>query len=700
MEDGTPSRMRGGQPPMYQSTGYGAGIVGARSRSGSLGVRRTSPLADEDDDIEYGSGGNHSYEHRDMIAGVAAGATGREAANWMDSPQRNSIYGYAISPVDGSATVGRPGRVRARSSSYETNVMRDNGYDAEDVQAKRRSDASGVEPASWLRSSVVGHSSNRNSGLELDPFVEGELAAQAAYMAQFSPDSELGLGGERMSPPRRSLSYNDAQNASRGGPDESTVVRPGFAGSVLLNRASRSGPIPIIGEGVASGSGSGSSSASGLASRSVSGLGLSTAPTTVENRRISFSLLPTTTQTPPSAWTAADKGKGRETNVDPGSNSSVGHGDSSERLVRPGQRSQSSLETSSQGHGLRGLGGILQAASSQGHSSASDEGKSHLSGGTQSGSSGSGSASNLGSNSRSSSRQKGKSSKPSSPSPDSGFFGLTRPSLSSLRAKFKIGSSSRSRSPSPPDQELEKGGFAGVLTSSPGRASFDVAPRRTSTSVSLPTRPFSTFSAASIYSQAGVPLSNRDRVSSADSRTRGSWTSPPSPVLSFAQRKSPRRASQPGPMPNFPRPPPVSNLMFRSAVSNSAAFTSSSGPSQSQSAFVPTLTAIAATPSPSVGGGTNNNVEGLLDPLLMLRLREQPSVSTIGLHDHEDYSRPFRAWVQNRQDSSTSVGSVNTGASGAADVGHGPNRNSSPDISSLLSITTASRPRTPDIGQD
>jgi len=179
---------------------------------------------------------------------------------------------------------------------------------------------------------------------------------------------------------------------------------------------------------------------------------------------------------------------------------------------------------------------------------------------------------------------------------------------------------------------------------------------------------------------------------------RGSWTSPPSPILSFAQRKSPRRASQPGPMPNFPRPPPVSNLMLRSAVSNNVASSPSiSGPSQSQTAFVPTLITIAPTPSPSAGGGTNN--EGLLDPLLMLRLREQPSVSTIGLNDHEDYSRPFRAWVQNRQDSSTSVGSFNSSASGAADAGHGAERTASPNIS-ILSLKSTSQPRTPDMIQD
>lgn len=631
---------------MYQS-GYGAGIVGADGRaSGSLGVRRTSPLADEDADVEYGGGGTRSYEpYGNIPPSGAVGAAGvREVVDYSNPPRQNSGYGYAISPVDGNAAVGLPGRVRARSSSWETNVMLDNARITHDAEEKRRSDASGVEPGSWLRSSVIGRSSsNRNSRADMDPFIEGELAAQAAYMSQFE-DSETGLmGGGVTSPPIGSLSYS---NDEVGDP---RILRRSGSVSPVLARPPRPGPIPVIGDAKPSGSSSGTSSASGLATRSVSGLGVSTAPTTVENRRISFSLLPTmnpNAQVPPSAWTAADKGKGREMSTDIGSSSSVGHGDSSEVLVRPGQRSQSSLEVSSQGHGTKG---VLQAASSQGHSTGSDEGKSHKSSSGSNLGTGTGSGSGSG-GVHSSASQKGKGGKDASSSPEPGFFRLTKPSLSSLRAKFKIGSSSRSRSPSPPEPMTEQDQFAaGILLPSPTRSSFDVPPKRTSTSISLPTRtrPFSTFSTASIYSQAGSSnrhsLSNRDRAGSEEgNRMRGSWTSPPSPVLSFAQRKSPRRASQPGPMPNFPRPPPVSNLMLRSAVSNNVASSSSiSGPSQSQTAFVPTLITIAPTPSPSAGGGTNN--EGLLDPLLMLRLREQPSVSTIGLNDHEDYSRPFRA---------------------------------------------------------
>ncbi|EJD05415.1 uncharacterized protein FOMMEDRAFT_144981 [Fomitiporia mediterranea MF3/22] len=67
------------------------------------------------------------------------------------------------------------------------------------------------------------------------------------------------------------------------------------------------------------------------------------------------------------------------------------------------------------------------------------------------------------------------------------------------------------------------------------------------------------------------------------------------------------------------------------------------------------LPAILATPSPLPT--PDGALTGLLDPRLAARLREirrdQLSSSTVGLRDHEDYSRPIRALVHNRDSASS-----------------------------------------------
>jgi len=51
---------------------------------------------------------------------------------------------------------------------------------------------------------------------------------------------------------------------------------------------------------------------------------------------------------------------------------------------------------------------------------------------------------------------------------------------------------------------------------------------------------------------------------------------------------------------------------------------------------------------------------------------EQTSQSSIGLRDHEDYTRPIGALLNARHNSSTTVNTVNSQYSQLTDVGHGP----------------------------
>ncbi|THH07042.1 hypothetical protein EW145_g3660 [Phellinidium pouzarii] len=316
---------------------------------------------------------------------------------------------------------------------------------------------------------------------------------------------------------------------------------------------------------------------------------------------------------PPSAWTAGEKGREK---VEKGKGKERTLGGDAASIVAPasvaiaandtdtfgGVRSRSSMDFSSSGHG-HGYGSRA-VTSSQGHGSATASGEN---------SSASGSSS---SHVRGSAVQRIQS---KSSNEESSFLARAA-SLTRLRLRARLRRSSATQvvSPNPvPAAEID------------GKV-FDVVPPA-STLGGISLRPLShAFSAQRPLSTRIIP-----------SATPAFAMQPPSPVSASAHSmttsrppSSLLRPHSPGPIANFP---PVMHV-----------------PSGGR------LSVIPATPSPlpTPDAGTS---DGLLDPRLTMRLQEihggQASRSTVGLRDHEDYSRPIGGLVNNPRDSSTTVSS-------------------------------------------
>lgn len=327
---------------------------------------------------------------------------------------------------------------------------------------------------------------------------------------------------------------------------------------------------------------------------------------------------------PPSAWTASEKGKERANpiEVEP---DAVMTGAMLGSDVLDRARSRSSVDMSSSGHGH---GGNHAFTSSQGHGSATGSGSGSNERLSQSQShelsSGSGSVGHSGESSRIRNRTRRRS-KDVSDEEGSGIF--SRASLSGLRSRIRRSLDSSPRKPNttvprPPPQPVSS-----LRPLHP--------PKRTSTSISIPTS-LASSSAAAAHSRSHPNLGQLQHL-------RASGVSPSGPVYGLVapgpgepplillppRPTSLLRSQLPGQIPNFP-PPPAPSALLRAQ-----------GPGTG-------LSIIEATPADSpahASDGYAATADGLLDPGLVTRLRElrggQASMSTLGLRDNEDYSRPI-----------------------------------------------------------
>lgn len=328
---------------------------------------------------------------------------------------------------------------------------------------------------------------------------------------------------------------------------------------------------------------------------------------------------------PPSAWTASEKGKERANpiEVEP---AAVMTGTLLGSDVHDRARSRSSVDMSSSGHGH---GGNHVFTSSQGHGSATGSGSGSNERLSQSQShelsSGSGSVGHSGESSRIRDRAWRRSKDVSDEQEGSGIF--SRASLSGLRSRIRRSLDSSPRKPNttvprPPPQPVSS-----LRPLHP--------PKRASTSISIPTTPASS-SAAEAHSRSHPNLGQLQHL-------RASGVSPSGPVYGLVapgpgepplillppRPTSLLRSQLPGQIPNFPQPPAPSAL------------SRAQGPGTG-------LSIIEATPADSpahASDGYAATADGLLDPGLATRLRElrggQASLSTLGLRDNEDYSRPI-----------------------------------------------------------
>lgn len=328
---------------------------------------------------------------------------------------------------------------------------------------------------------------------------------------------------------------------------------------------------------------------------------------------------------PPSAWTASEKGKERANpiEVEP---AAVMTGTLLGSDVHDRARSRSSVDMSSSGHGH---GGNHVFTSSQGHGSATGSGSGSNERLSQSQShelsSGSGSVGHSGESSRIRDRAWRRSKDVSDEQEGSGIF--SRASLSGLRSRIRRSLDSSPRKlnttvPRPPPQPVSS-----LRPLHP--------PKRASTSISIPTTPASS-SAAGAHSRSHPNLGQLQHL-------RASGVSPSGPVYGLVapgpgepplillppRPTSLLRSQLPGQIPNFPQPPAPSAL------------SRAQGPGTG-------LSIIEATPADSpahASDGYAATADGLLDPGLATRLRElrggQASLSTLGLRDNEDYSRPI-----------------------------------------------------------
>ena len=135
------------------------------------------------------------------------------------------------------------------------------------------------------------------------------------------------------------------------------------------------------------------------------------------------------------------------------------------------------------------------------------------------------------------------------------------------------------------------------------------------------------------------------------------------------QRSSLQRPQPPGALGEFPPSLPGNAAAAMMARYSGHSYAASGG-------TFGRLSVIQASPSPLPTPDTTGAaaLEGLLDPRLTARLRDlrsatQTSLSTIGLRDHEDYSRPIHGLVNNPHDSYGSVSSRYSQSSGTQGAG-------------------------------
>lgn len=129
------------------------------------------------------------------------------------------------------------------------------------------------------------------------------------------------------------------------------------------------------------------------------------------------------------------------------------------------------------------------------------------------------------------------------------------------------------------------------------------------------------------------------------------------------QRSSIWRPQSPGTLGEFPLPLPENAAVAMMSRYSGHSHNASGG-------TFGRLSVIQASPLPTPDTPGAAASDGLLDPRLTARLRElrsatQTSLSTIGLRDHEDYSRPIHGLVNNPHDSYGSVSSRYSQASGS-----------------------------------
>ncbi|KAH8116003.1 hypothetical protein DFH11DRAFT_1742409 [Phellopilus nigrolimitatus] len=316
---------------------------------------------------------------------------------------------------------------------------------------------------------------------------------------------------------------------------------------------------------------------------------------------------------PPSAWTSGEKGKEREKGPE-ADLSSPASATASDTGTFGRVRSRSSTEVSPVSHGRDG-NTLPVTSSSQGHGSATASGENEVGYSSGTGSSGSHSGS------------KASHMRPSRKNSDGAGF-LVR---AASRARTNVRTRLRRASASSPPPGADDDPFRGE----PPRAKSK-SPERRRVSILKPVRPVPSASAPSPSPAVrfGLTLGAAPALA----------VKPPSPVFpATRQPSSLLRSHSPGPIAYFP-PPIAPSAMMRPLGPGSA------------------LSIIQGTPSPML---TTDSLEGLsdglLDPRLMTRLREihsgQASASSIGLRDHEDYSRPIGGLVKNRPGSSTTVSS-------------------------------------------
>lgn len=584
-------------------TGLAAGRSGRNVRRGSSGEPiRTAPLEDEDADVERDMSSG-SGQMQEVGGGMGVGrrlshsnefpVTGTTRLRGGNSPvDQGEPWGYGKNPSPTSASNVQVADLRNPNlPTSETDLGLPEGAalaNAAFAAQRRRSSMPSIY-SSGVASPVVVHS--------LYPNAEGRRASFS-----FTPYAQTtGHTEERTS----AVTFAEpGVRPSTGGSGGSS--RPG-------SRDSHSGAVRF-GEGEAAGAVQPESKRSSYTQQRSRGSSSS-------NVRGQTTLPP---PPPPSAWTASEKGKERANPFEVES-AAVMTGAMLGSDVHDRARSRSSVDMSSSGHGH---GGNYIVTSSQGHGSATGSGSGSNERLSQSQShelsSGSGSVGHSGESSRNRDGTRRRSKDVSEEQESSGIF--TRASLSGLRSRIRRSLDSSPRKPNTtvprPPQPV---------------SSLQVLhpPKRASTSISIPSS-LASSSAAAVHSRSHPNLGQLQHL-------RASGMSPSGPVYGLVapgpgepplillppRPTSLLRSQLPGQIPNFP-PPLAPSALLRAQ-----------GPGTG-------LSVIEATPADSpaqASEGYTATADGLLDPGLATRLRElrsgQASLSTLGLRDNEDYSRPI-----------------------------------------------------------
>lgn len=606
------------------------GLVG-RQASGYWPVARAS-------EEEFGVTGTEAAER--LRGGDATSRAGESllsgrAASPMRSEAQLNTEPEEFSTQDESPTANRIGDVDFR-------FLEAAGLVSAGLAQRRRSSVPSVystQSGSFigLPSAPPGH--GRRATFTITPYSQTEgrerTSLVVAGQSDRDPSRPSSKGSGSQSRPASKGSDAQARPGSKGSDSQ---PRPGSRDSLSESRqASRRSERRLSSGPKSPGSDPGSSRVEVAGPGAVDAKRVSFSTQRVRGNSGSSAYLQMGGLTPPSAWSSSEKGKERER--EPLSITSVPSPEATTYdLDTFGRhRSHSSIDIGSSSGHSQGHSGNPVVASSQGHGSGSGSGSgshshSHSHGvasasgskSQESSSSGSGSKSQRGDGRKGkSTRSKNSNEGRGVPDEAGGQRFFPRPSLSSLRSRFRRSSdSSPPKSPSPrPPQPV-----------SSLQPTFP--PRRASSVATLPSWLPSEFTTPH-HSQSTTDIAHLAylRTGQASGPIFGPGAVPSGALYSSTAIVPPRplssilRPQSPGVFPNFPPPPAPSALMR------------SQGPGTG-------LSVIQASPSPAPTSETNvATPDGLLDPRLTHRLRElkgaQASMSTLGLHDHEDYSRPI-----------------------------------------------------------